>query len=220
MCAFAQALEELDEEGGIVVRHRRYCENQKRLVAGLERLGLQTLLPPDLQSPIITSFLFPDDERFGFASFYDKMKSRRFVLYPGKVSNANSFRIGYSEDMARAYLDVIKTDNTVGKTYNIAQEEVITLKDFILESAKALRLKPELISVPLEELGEMAGDYASMINLVPDIAAAKRDFGFTHTPFPEFAASSALWFRDNWNKDKKGILETRPRELEFAKNRG
>jgi len=94
VCGFAQALEELNEEGGIAARHRRYCENHQRLVAGMQRLGLQTLLPAELQSPIITSFLYPDGERFEFASFYDKMKTRRFVLYPGKVSNADSFRIG------------------------------------------------------------------------------------------------------------------------------
>ncbi len=94
VCAFAQALKELNEEGGIAARHRRYCENHKRLIAGMKRAGLQTLLPAHQQSPIITSFLYPDDKRFVFTEFYEKMKSRRFVLYPGKVSNADSFRIG------------------------------------------------------------------------------------------------------------------------------
>jgi 2-aminoethylphosphonate-pyruvate transaminase len=94
VCAFAQALEELEEEGGVTARHRRYCDNHQRMVEGMQRIGLRTLLLADLQSPIITSFLYPDEDWFEFRTFYDKMKSRRFVLYPGKVSNAECFRIG------------------------------------------------------------------------------------------------------------------------------
>ena len=94
LCAFAQALKELKEEGGVQARHARYCENHRRLVSGMQDLGFRTLLPDETQSPIITSFLYPDDPRFDFRVFYDKIKARRFVLYPGKVSNAECFRIG------------------------------------------------------------------------------------------------------------------------------
>ncbi|MBX7166379.1 MAG: 2-aminoethylphosphonate--pyruvate transaminase [Pirellulales bacterium] len=92
--AFAQALAELAAEGGVEARHRRYVENHRRLVEGLTRLGFQPLLPAELRSPIITSFLYPPDPRFSFDAFYDAMKRRRFVIYPGKVSDADTFRIG------------------------------------------------------------------------------------------------------------------------------
>jgi 2-aminoethylphosphonate-pyruvate transaminase len=92
--AFAQAIQELQEEGGISARHQRYCENHRRLVAGMESLGLELLLPAEHRSPVITSFLYPENNWFEFGTFYDKMKSRRFVLYPGKVSNAECFRVG------------------------------------------------------------------------------------------------------------------------------
>ena len=92
--AFAQALDELDAEGGVAARHRRYVENQRRLVAGYEALGLKPLLPREYHSPIITSFLYPSDSRFTFATFYQAMKRRRFVIYPGKVSQAETFRVG------------------------------------------------------------------------------------------------------------------------------
>ena len=86
--AFARALEELEEEGGIEVRHERYCRNQRTLVDGMESLGFECLLPSELQSPIITSFLYPRDEAFSFQKFYDELKSRGFVIYPGKVRPA------------------------------------------------------------------------------------------------------------------------------------
>ncbi|MEX2246825.1 MAG: 2-aminoethylphosphonate--pyruvate transaminase [Dehalococcoidia bacterium] len=92
--AFRQALLELDEEGGVVARHERYRENHRRLVAGMERLGFRPLLAPELRSPLITSFLYPDDPSFSFRPFYDALKRRRFVIYPGKISRADTFRIG------------------------------------------------------------------------------------------------------------------------------
>lgn len=60
----------------------------------MERIGFKTLLPAALQSPIITSFLDPVDSNFEFSTFYDKLKARRFVIYPGKVTSAETFRIG------------------------------------------------------------------------------------------------------------------------------
>ena len=91
--AFAQALQELADEGGVAARCARYSDNQRRLVDGMARLGIQALLPRKMQSPIITSFLYPQPE-FDFRCFYLAMKRRGFVLYPGKISQAPTFRIG------------------------------------------------------------------------------------------------------------------------------
>jgi 2-aminoethylphosphonate-pyruvate transaminase len=92
--AFVQALNELEAEGGVAIRHRRYCENQRLLVEGLADAGIHALVPRDVQSPIITAFLYPDHAVFTFESFYQALKARRYVIYPGKVSQADTFRIG------------------------------------------------------------------------------------------------------------------------------
>lgn len=91
--AFYQALDELEAEGGIAARYERYKENHRLLIEGMQLLGFNTLLPDALQSPIITSFLYPDAD-FDFNSFYKAAKERGFVLYPGKISQADTFRIG------------------------------------------------------------------------------------------------------------------------------
>jgi len=109
--AFFQALDELEEEGGITARNARYNENHRILVKGMRGLGFETLLPDNLQSPIITSFLYPNDT-FNFKVFYEAVKSKGFVLYPGKISQADTFRIGnigevYPEDMERL-IEVIR----------------------------------------------------------------------------------------------------------------
>ncbi|ABK18572.1 2-aminoethylphosphonate--pyruvate transaminase [Syntrophobacter fumaroxidans] len=104
--AFAQALNELDDEGGVACRNARYRENRRILTAGMRALGFECLLPEALQSPIITSFLTPGRPGFNFNSLYQELKSRGFVIYPGKVSEADTFRIGtighvFPEDMHR-----------------------------------------------------------------------------------------------------------------------
>ncbi|VVC75692.1 2-aminoethylphosphonate--pyruvate transaminase [Aquicella siphonis] len=97
--AFRQALAELEQEGGVRARAVRYRENQALLSAGMTELGFETYIDQALQSPIITTFLEPDripqtTRKFEFAGFYQYLKERGFVIYPGKVANRSSFRIG------------------------------------------------------------------------------------------------------------------------------
>jgi 2-aminoethylphosphonate-pyruvate transaminase len=104
--AFAQALRELEQEGGIDARHARYRANQQRLVAGMRALGFETLLEDDLHSPIITAFYSPKADTYLFTEFYQRLKQQGFVIYPGKVSQSDCFRIGnigevYPQDIER-----------------------------------------------------------------------------------------------------------------------
>lgn len=96
--AFMQAMTELKEEGGIAARYERYKENHRVLVEGMRSLGYKTLLPDEWQSPVITSFYYPTAD-FDFNSFYQKLKAKGFVIYPGKISQADTFRIGNIGDV-------------------------------------------------------------------------------------------------------------------------
>jgi 2-aminoethylphosphonate-pyruvate transaminase len=92
--SFHQALEEFLAEGGVAGRGGRYAENCRVLVDGMRALGFEPLLPDRLQAPIIVTFRMPADPRFVFQTFYDKLKDRGYVIYPGKLTVADSFRIG------------------------------------------------------------------------------------------------------------------------------
>ena len=92
--AFDQALREHKEEGGVAGRGARYRRNCKILVDGMRELGFETLLPDELQAPIIVTFHMPADPAFVFQTFYDYLGERGFVIYPGKLTVADSFRIG------------------------------------------------------------------------------------------------------------------------------
>lgn len=101
--AFAQALTELEVEGGVEKRYQRYQDNQRQLSAGMDKLGFKQLIADEWQSPIITSFRYPTED-FNFAEFYQALKSAGFVIYPGKISVVPTFRIGnigevYSQDI-------------------------------------------------------------------------------------------------------------------------
>ncbi|MGL5355590.1 MAG: 2-aminoethylphosphonate--pyruvate transaminase [Cetobacterium sp.] len=92
--AFYQALLELEIEGGVKAREARYKENQQELVKGMSLLGFNAIIPTEKQSPIITTFYAPAHPNYNFESFYSELKKHGFVIYPGKLTKEESFRIG------------------------------------------------------------------------------------------------------------------------------
>ncbi len=92
--AFLEALIQHEEEGGVAGRLARYTNNRDVLVAGMRQMGFETLLDDAWLSPIITTFFGPNDPNFQFTQFYEQIKSRGFIIYPGKLTEADSFRIG------------------------------------------------------------------------------------------------------------------------------
>jgi 2-aminoethylphosphonate-pyruvate transaminase len=92
--ALDRALEELELEGGVEARGARYARNHAILVAGMRSLGFREFLRQEVQSPIITSFHYPEHPAFRFEDFYERLRREGMVIYPGKVGRANCFRIG------------------------------------------------------------------------------------------------------------------------------
>jgi 2-aminoethylphosphonate-pyruvate transaminase len=92
--AFDQALRELDLEGGLSARGARYEQNHQVLLSGMRELGFRPYLSGAAQSYIITAFHTPADPRFAFDTFYRKLSARGFIIYPGKLTKVETFRIG------------------------------------------------------------------------------------------------------------------------------
>lgn len=109
--AFNKAMEEMEEEGGIPARSKRYRDNNTLLIEKMKELGFDTYIH-NHQGPIITTFLYPEGANYTFAEMYDYIKDRGYAIYPGKVTTANTFRIGnigeiYKEDIEKL-CDIIK----------------------------------------------------------------------------------------------------------------
>jgi 2-aminoethylphosphonate-pyruvate transaminase len=124
LLAFATALNELDQEGGVTARGARYQRNHRALLEGMQKLGFQPYLEAAVQSYIITSFHYPTDPRFTFPEFYQKLSDKGYLIYPGKISQANTFRIG---SIGRIY----KSDicGLLGAIQDTVQEMKIEMPD-------------------------------------------------------------------------------------------
>ena len=94
VAALRAALDQYREEGGIAARSARYQKNCAALVAGMRTLGLRTYLPDDVQAPIIVTFHSPDHPNFQFVKLYEGVKAQGFILYPGKLTQIETFRVG------------------------------------------------------------------------------------------------------------------------------
>ena len=109
--AFSRAIDELIEEGGIPARYHRYQENNRLLIEKMRQLGFRTYIDDRHQGPIITTFFYPEGVSFEFDEFYQYIKERGYAIYPGKLTELDTFRIGnigeiYTEDIEKL-IDII-----------------------------------------------------------------------------------------------------------------
>lgn len=111
--AFSRALEEMEQEGGIPARSKRYAENNRLLISKMREMGFKTYIDDELQGPIITTFYYPENTHYDFAEMYNYIKERGYAIYPSKLTDADTFRIGnigeiYKEDIEKL-CDIIKS---------------------------------------------------------------------------------------------------------------
>ncbi|MDQ6679633.1 MAG: 2-aminoethylphosphonate--pyruvate transaminase [Pseudomonadota bacterium] len=94
VAALAEAIRQFVEEGGQPARLARYADNCRTLIDGMAALGFKPFLKPELQAPIIVTFHAPADPNYDFKAFYAAAKKRGFILYPGKLTELDTFRVG------------------------------------------------------------------------------------------------------------------------------
>jgi 2-aminoethylphosphonate-pyruvate transaminase len=94
IAALDQAITQYVEEGGLEARGGRYARNCRALIDGMATLGFRPFLDPSIQAPIIVTFHAPDDPAYDFKTFYQEVKKRGYILYPGKLTQIETFRVG------------------------------------------------------------------------------------------------------------------------------
>ncbi|HWH84180.1 MAG TPA: 2-aminoethylphosphonate--pyruvate transaminase [Burkholderiaceae bacterium] len=94
VAALAEALTQFEEEGGQPARLARYTDNCRTLIDGMRDLGFKPFLSAALQAPIIVTFHAPQAPGYDFKAFYAQAKQRGFILYPGKLTQLETFRVG------------------------------------------------------------------------------------------------------------------------------
>jgi 2-aminoethylphosphonate-pyruvate transaminase len=94
LAALRAAVDQYQQQGGQSARLARYTENCAALVSGMRALGFTTFLPDHLQAPVIVTFHAPADPNYDFSQFYRRVRDRGFILYPGKLTAVDTFRVG------------------------------------------------------------------------------------------------------------------------------
>ena len=94
MTGYVDIIKEYLKEGGLDARNKRYSNNCKIICEGMKKLGFKQLLPDNLQAPIIITFMQPQSSNFNFEKFYNALSTKGFLIYPGKLTVADTFRIG------------------------------------------------------------------------------------------------------------------------------
>lgn len=121
VAAFLEAMRIFNEEGGVAARGARYAKNRDVLVTGMRANGFETLLDRAWLSPIIVTFFCPEDAAFTFTQFYELMKAAGFIIYPGKLTVVDSFRIGCIGRMDHHVMaDVVAAAAEALKTMGVA----------------------------------------------------------------------------------------------------
>ena len=92
--ALAEAIAQFEAEGGQPARLARYTSNYQTLITGMKKFGFKPFLDPAIQAPIIVTFHAPADSRYDFKTFYAAARARGFILYPGKLTQIETFRVG------------------------------------------------------------------------------------------------------------------------------
>jgi 2-aminoethylphosphonate-pyruvate transaminase len=92
--ALDTALAQFEAQGGQTARLARYTANYETLVAGMTELGFRAFLDPRIQAPIIVTFHAPADPKYAFSEFYERVRDKGFILYPGKLTQLETFRVG------------------------------------------------------------------------------------------------------------------------------
>lgn len=124
VAAFSKAIDELIKEGGIEARYKRYKENNDILIKKFKEMGIDSYIDKEVQSPVITTFLMPNKD-FDFKDFYEYIKERGFVIYPGKLTEVDTFRVG---NIGEIYKEDIENLCGIVKTYikeNSMKEKIL-----------------------------------------------------------------------------------------------
>lgn len=133
LLAFHQALDEWEAEGGVAGRGARYRHNHATLLDGMRQLGFEPFLEPAVQSPIITAFRHPADPAFRFDEFYRRLSDRGMIIYPGKLTRMETFRIG-----------------TIGRLFTADLEQLLAaIRLCLSEMGCAIPLPPPASEKPL-----------------------------------------------------------------------
>ena len=188
--------------------HKRRCELALQHAWEAEQFPFTAL-----RLPMVVG---PDDYTQRAQAYLERLVDGGAVILPD--GGLNSWGFLWVADVAEAIAANLMNTNTFGRAYNLAQREVVSVRQFVEASSAALGKRPNLVAVPSQwlnqvKLGTVFSPYTHEHDIVLDIAAAARDLLFEPTPFPVWCEQLSAHFRTSWNGVPSRLYQTRPLEL-------
>ena len=180
---------------------------------------------PDFPSVVfrVPSVLGPEDPTLRFWWYLQRILDGREIIL--RDVGSNIFRTGFRDDVAQAYIDAMDSPNTANQTYNIGQDEILTMRRFLEVIAEQAGRPLNTVSIPGDD-AEMFSDlpwneilfdhYSRPPAYVMSIEKARRDFGLRNTPFAEWARQTVEWYRDHYDGEDSAFYDRRDDEVAFA----
>ena len=168
--AFARAMKELEEEGGIPFRNHRYTKNNCLLIEKMGEMGIRPYIDSEHQGPIITTFFYPEKCHFTFSQMYEYIKERGYAIYPGKVTEAETFRI------SRLWEEIHGTvpgEEEAQKLFSIFEDKLMSILHLYADPKPGVTEAVELLREKGIKIGSTTGYTDKMMEIVVPAAASK-----------------------------------------------
>jgi nucleoside-diphosphate-sugar epimerase len=191
--------------------HKRGCEQVLR-EAHLEHKFPVTVF----RLPIV---LGERDYTLRAYSYFLRLEDGKPLLLPD--SGLNAFTQIYAGDIAKTIASSLIREGAIGQAYNLAQDEIVTLRGFVLAAARLLKCQPDLVDIPtgvLEKasLGTSFSPFSNRRPFILSTAKARRDLGFTATPFDVWLEKTVRWFKQDYRGGPPENYRNRAREIQIA----
>lgn len=180
---------------------------------------------PDFPSVVlrVPATLGPEDPSLRFWWYLQRIQDGREIIM--RDGGSNVFRIGFRDDVAQAFIDAMDSPNTANQTYNICQDEILTMRRFLEVIAEQAGRPLNTVSIP-GEAAEMFSDlpwnevifdhYSRPPVYVMSIAKARRDFSLRNTPFTDWARETVEWYGDQYDGGDSAFYDRRDEEVALA----
>jgi len=198
------------EEDAPVWRYTMGKLSAERVLLNQDDLAYTIIRPPIVLGP-------EDHSLRGYFYFQRLMDERPIILTNGGVQ---SFRLAYSRDLSRGYLRALASERAENAIYNLNQSEIIQLTDLIHAAAEALGVEADIVPIPHQALQgaglEYPETYAPVQNFIPSVEKAQSELSYTTTPFEDWIAETARWYRDRYQGEDSRGYDRRDQEVQFA----
>jgi nucleoside-diphosphate-sugar epimerase len=190
--------------------HKRKCEEVLR--EAYQKQGFPVTM---LRLPLVMG---ERDYTLRAYSYFIRLQDSKPLILPD--GGLNAFTPVYQGDIAKTIASNLLNQSSFGQAYNLAQEEIVTLKDFVARAAEILKKKVEIVDIPSKVLentsvGISFSPFFMRRSFILQTQKAKKELNFSSTPFDVWLRKTVNWFFKDYGGDPPEDYRLREKEIEI-----